>query len=275
MMRRLLVAIGNRLPAALLRRIGAWRWAGPLAGRFVSASSEWIRRQDVTISHGVAAGLRFNAAGANAGYALGTTEPQVQEAMRTIVRPRDVLYDIGANVGFFTVLTARLVGPAGAVIAFEPLQESAEAARRNANLNGFTHVTVLTRAAGRRAGTAKLALREESTWAKLADDSTTGPTVDVEIVAIDDLVDAGTIRPPDFVKIDVEGAELDVIEGMRRTIIAHRPVILCEMHGRNAAFASLMESLGYTVRSLEGDLPLAKARWDVHAVAIPTRRGEE
>jgi FkbM family methyltransferase len=273
-MRRLLVAIGSRLPAALLRRIGRWRWTGPLARTFVARSSSWIRDHDVVISHGVAAGLWFNAAGANAGYALGTTEPQVQEAVRTIVTPRDVVYDVGANVGFFTVLTARLVGPAGAVIAFEPLPQTATAARRNADLNGFTHVTVLTCAAGRRTGTAKLELREESTWAKLADESTAGPTVDVEIVAIDDLVDAGRILPPSFVKIDVEGAELDVIEGMRRTIAAYHPVILCEMHGKNAAFASLMESLGYTVRSLESDLPVAQARWDVHAVATPKQREE-
>jgi FkbM family methyltransferase len=267
LIRRLLVAIGTRLPAPLLRRIGGWRWTGPLAGRLVAASSDWFRRHDVIISHGVAAGLRFNASGANAGYALGVTEPLVQEAVRTIVRPGDVAYDVGANVGFFTVLIARLVGPAGAVIAFEPLPETARAARRNAELNGFTRVTVLTNAAGERGETAKLELREYSTLARLADESTTGPTVDVEVVAIDDLVDAGTIPAPDFVKIDVEGAELGVIEGMRRTIAAHRPVILCEMHGRNAAFATLMESLGYTVRTLENDLPLAEAPWDVHAVA--------
>jgi FkbM family methyltransferase len=265
----MLAAIGSRLPASLLRGVGAWQWTGPISRKFVVASSAWIRRQDVVIKHGVAAGLRFNAAGANAGYALGTTEPLVQEAVRAIIRPRDVVYDIGANVGFFTVLAARLVGPAGAVIAFEPLPETASAARRNADLNGFTHVTVLTIAAGKRGGVAKLELREESTWARLADQSTTGPTVDVEIVAIDDLVEAGTIRPPNVAKIDVEGAELDVIEGMRRTIAAHRPVILCEMHGKNAAFASLMESFGYTVRSLESNLPLAEARWDVHAVATP------
>jgi hypothetical protein len=99
-MRRLLSAIGSRLPAALLRRVGAWQWAGPLAGKLIASSSDWIRRHDVIISHGVAAGLRFNAAGANAGHAIGTTEPLVQEAVRTIVRARDVVYDIGANVGF-------------------------------------------------------------------------------------------------------------------------------------------------------------------------------
>jgi FkbM family methyltransferase len=269
MMRRMLVWVASRLPAGLLRRIGAWQWTGPLARRMVAASSGWIRRQDVVISHGAAAGLRFNAAGANPGYALGTSEPEVQDAVRGLVKPRDVVYDIGANVGFYTVLTGRLVGPAGAVYAFEPLADTAKAARRNADLNGFTHVTVLTNAVGRRAGRVKLALREESTWAKLADESTTGPTVDAEMVAIDDLVEAGTIRPATFVKIDVEGAELEVIEGMRRTIAAHRPVILCEMHGKNAAFQALMDGLGYDVRALEGELPLAQASWNVHALAKP------
>ena len=271
MIRRLLLAIASRLPAGLLRRIGAWQWTGPLARRLVALGSAWIRQADVVISHGAAAGLRFNTAGANPGYALGTTEPLVQEALRRLLRPGDVVYDIGANVGFFTVLAARLVGSGGAVVAFEPLPSTAEALRRNAALNGFAHVTVVARAVGRAAGAAKLALREESTWARLAAPGETGPTVEVEMVAIDDLVGSGAIRPPALVKIDVEGAELEVIAGMRRTIAAHHPTILCEMHGTNAAFAAQMAELGYGVTALESPLPLADAPWDVHALATPGR----
>jgi hypothetical protein len=133
-------------------------------------------------------------------------------------------------------------------------------------------VTVFANAVGRAAGSVKLALREESTWARLADASTTGPTLEVPMVAIDDLVESGSIRPPSLVKIDVEGAELEVIEGMRRTLLKHRPVVLCEMHGKNAAYAALMKELHYDVRALESELPLAEAPWDVHALA--TARGE-
>lgn len=268
-MRKLLLVIAGRLPASWIRRIGAWQWTGPLARRLVAASSRWIRRQDVTISHGPAAGLRFNASGANPGYALGTSEPDVQEAVRLRVHRGEVVYDIGANVGFYTVLMARLVGPTGAVAAFEPLPETADAARHNARMNRFDHVAVFANAVGRRAGQVRMVLGQESTWAKLADHASTGPTVDVAMVAIDDLVESGTIRPPAFVKIDVEGAELEVIEGMRRTIAASRPTILCEMHGKNVDFAALMDELGYEVRALEGNLPLAQARWDVHALATP------
>lgn len=268
-MRRLLLAIAGRLPAGWLRRIGAWQWTGPLARRLVGAGSKWLRTEDVVISHGAAAGLRFNAAGANPGYALGTTEPLTQETLQRLVRPGMVAYDVGANVGFFTVVLARLTGGSGAVVAFEPIPATAEAARHNARLNGFGHVTVTAVAVGRNAGTVRLALQEESTWAKLAEVGTTGPTIDVPMVAIDDLVEAGTIRPPDFVKIDVEGAELEVIEGLRRTLRSHRPVVLCEMHGKNREYAALMESLGYAVRALESDEPVATGRWDVHALAEP------
>ncbi|HEY2804717.1 MAG TPA: FkbM family methyltransferase [Gemmatimonadales bacterium] len=268
-MRDLLIALVQILPASWLRRVGAWQWTGPLARRLVGASSDWIRRQDVIISHGVGRGLRFNAAGANPGYALGTSEPEVQELIASLVKIREVVYDIGANVGFYTVLCGRLVGPGGAVFAFEPLAETARAAKHNAQLNGFVQVTVFDKAVGAKAGTVRMALREESTWARLADASTEGPTITVQMITIDDLVKAGTIRPPDFIKIDVEGAELEVIEGMRETIRAHRPVILCEMHGKNREFAAQMAGLGYEVRPLESELPLAEAKWDVHALATP------
>ena len=272
-MRSFLVSLARRMPPGLLRRIGAWQWSSPLARRLVTASSNWLRRQDVVIAHGVAKGLRFNAAGANPAYALGISEPMVQEWIARMVKPRDVVYDIGANVGFFTVILARLVGHGGVVAAFEPLPASARAAQHNADLNGFTHVKILPRAVGRRAGTVKLELQQESTWARLATDGTPGPTVDVEMVAIDSLVADGTLAPPQVMKIDVEGAELEVMEGMRDTIVRHRPLILCEMHGKNAEFAALMETLGYDVRCLEGDQPLATAPWDVHAVATPRVRG--
>src|SRR5437868_2582656 len=102
MIQRVLARIVAFLPPRLLRAVGAWQWTGPLARRLVGASSAWLRRQDVVISHGVAAGLRFNAAGANPGYALGTSEPLVQQEVARLVCAGDVVYDIGSNVGFFT-----------------------------------------------------------------------------------------------------------------------------------------------------------------------------
>src|ERR687893_362807 len=94
----------DRLPPGTLRRLGTWQFSGPLARRIVGWGSRWVRNRDRTIRHGVGAGLRFNTGDANPGYALGTTEPLIQEALASCLGPGDVFYDVGANVGFFTVL---------------------------------------------------------------------------------------------------------------------------------------------------------------------------
>lgn len=280
------------LPAAWLRRVGAWQWTGALQRRLVQRGSRWLRESDVVIHHGAAAGLRFNAGGANPGYALGTTEPAVQAALRQRLRPGDVLYDVGANVGFFTVLAARLVGPGGHVVAFEPLPENVAALRHNLALNHFENVTVVEAALGAAEGTAELILDGEPTWAKLAgaDGSDDGLSRDasgdpgggrgalrqappaafqVRVTSVDALLDSGVLPAPTLVKIDVEGAEVDVVRGMRATLRARRPTLLCEMHGKNREFAALLSDVDYVAAPLEGGEPLESARWDVHVVATP------
>ncbi len=286
----------SALPSSWLRRIGAWQWAGALQQRFVRTASQWLRQRDVTIRHGAAAGLKFNAGGANPGYALGTSEPAVQEALQERLRPGDVVYDIGANVGFITVLAARLVEPAGRVVAFEPLPANVAALRHNIDLNQLDNVTVIDAAVGAASGTAGLVLAEEPTWARLAprggepasdsprshaDGPTGTPTghgakgaaapaaIEVRVVSVDGLLAAGALPPPTLVKIDVEGAELDVVRGMTATLRRYGPILLCEMHGRNREFAALLRDLGYQARTLEGHEPLETAPWDVHVVAVP------
>jgi len=265
------------LPASWLRRIGAWQWTGALQRRFVQGASRWLRESDVTIRHGAAAGLRFNAGGANPGYALGTTEPAVQDALEGLLHAGDIFYDIGANVGFFTVLAARLVGPGGRVVAFEPLPANVAALRRNLALNGFANAVVVEAAAGVAGGTADLVPEEEPTWARLAgmergSDAPPDPSagaVRVRVVSVDETVEAGAAPPPTLVKIDVEGAELDVVSGMARTLRTHRPTLLVEMHGKNREFAALLARHGYAGRCIECTDPVEIARWDVHVIATP------
>jgi hypothetical protein len=70
------------------------------------------------------------------------------------------------------------------------------------------------------------------------------------------------------IKIDVEGSELDALEGMRRTLERHRPVVVCELHETNSGFVELMGSLGYLVENLDGPEPVLEAG-PVHALARP------
>ena len=73
-------------------------------------------------------------------------------------------------------------------------------------------------------------------------------------------------------KIDVEGAELDVIAGMTRLLRDARPIVVCEMHGRNAEFCAAMDAAGYRVTNLDGPEPVAEADVNVHALCTPRER---
>jgi FkbM family methyltransferase len=184
------------------------------------------------------------------------------------------VYDIGANVGFFALLGARLAGMEnGAMVyAFEPAPANARAIEANALLNGLENIVVIPRAAGARSGTARLQLVEDQSWSKLEDyghHPGTEEVIEVPQVAIDDLVQAGELRPPTVVKIDVEGAEVAVIDGMRRALSEHRPVVVCELHDTQREFVAAMKALGYRVINLDGAPPIDQTTGNLHALALP------
>lgn len=246
------------------------RWLGRRPG---------ARPAEVTVKGGVGHGLVMGTAHSSADYADGTNELPVQKAVRDALSPGDVFYDVGANVAFFGLIAARIVGDDGAVYAFEPIPHIAAEARANAERNGLANLRVLELAASDRPGTASLVVTEHPGGATLsateAGDDATG-TITVRTVRLDDLVAAGEIRPPDTVKIDVEGVEREVLEGLRRTIVDHRPAIVCELDAPTRervddkvdAVTAFLGEMGYGVRllppSYEG------SGWHVlHLVATP------
>ncbi|MGH2919638.1 MAG: FkbM family methyltransferase [Solirubrobacteraceae bacterium] len=203
------------------------------------------------------------------GLVRGALEPSVQEALRRHVAPRATVYDVGANIGFFSLLAARLAGPDGAVESFEPLPAAAAGLRRHVALNDARTVSVHEVAVGAHGGRAQLMAVQEESWSHLAERGRhpdTQGVLDVEIVTIDELV-AGGMRPPGVVKIDVEGAEIDVLDGMAETIRAHSPVIICELHGSNAEFLARTSAIGYVAQNLDGPEPIAEAG-GIHALAL-------
>lgn len=237
------------------------------------------RPAEVTVKGGVGDGLVMGTAHASADYADGTNELPVQEAIRDSLAPGCVFYDVGANVGFFGLIAARIVGAEGAVYAFEPLPHVAAEARANAERNGLANVEVLEVAASDREGTASLVVTEHPGGATLSEtdvgDDAVG-RVTVRTVRLDDLVGAGTVRPPHAVKIDVEGVELAVVEGLRRTLTEHRPVLVCELDAATreradekvGGITEVLGDLGYVVRALPASYE--GSGWHVvHVVASP------
>lgn len=206
-----------------------------------------------TIVRGLASGYRMNISPAEKlGYLLGTDEPHLQKAIRKYVVAGDTVYDIGANVGYVSLSLAKRVGPKGHVIAFEPIPRSADAFRQNIEINGITNVQVLNLAASDRSGDAVIRMIENSATASLVWHRNEPSVTELHVRAavIDELVEAGEFGLPSFVKIDVEGAEGFVLQGMRRTIATARPVLFveCSDIGREQTW-QLLGELNYLCHS--------------------------
>lgn len=243
----------------------------------------FLRRRVWRVERGLAAGLRIRFP-QNRDYLAGTSELPVQQEIGRNLQPGGVFYDVGANVGFFSLMAARLVGAAGQVCAFEPNPHNTAALRDNAGLNGMANVRVFEVAVGQNSRTEEL-LRTAWDGGGALSSSAVSPAdpvdqVVVQVVSLDSFIPDAHLPPPTFVKVDVEGAELAVLEGMRETVLRWRPVLLYEIddgteerfNRRWAELDDYVTRLGYRVRHLDNSYP--GLNWHVgHSVAEPEATG--
>ena len=259
------------LPRRLLKGVARLQWRNPM----FKAAFDRIRRsvveQEGPIRQGAGKGLLFSADGSNAGYLLGTSEPHVQRALELLIKPGMTVYDIGANIGFFSVIAARLTGPAGRVIAFDPLEQNTKRIRHNSELNAM-QITVRQLAVGAEDGTATFVVSEVSSWGRLksaGESARKQGEMDVPVRRLDSLVREGTVPPPDLLKIDVEGAEEFVLRGAAGTIQLLKPVLLIELHGTNEAVLNALEEMAYEAVAIgQGEKSALEAPWNAHLVAF-------
>lgn len=180
-------------------------------------------------------------------YRFVTWNPAEYEAFRAAVRPGAVALDVGANVGAYALLLGQWVRPGGRVYAFEPAPEALAGLERHVALNGLSDTVVPVRAAAAAVtGTATLSVDGVSGANRLAD-SAEGERV--ETVTIDDFCAREGVRPS-FIKLDVEGAELDALRGARETIAAAGDglALFVEMH------PSVWRAMGIGAADLRAEL---------------------
>ena len=141
-----------------------------------------------------------------------------------------VFYDIGANVGYFSVEMAKVLGPAVRVVAFEPQPDLAAAINHSSALNGMGNVHVIEAIVGDTAGRSELFIAPASIHASAVADSGRPcvGSVAMRMVTVDELVEAAEIPPPDMVKMDVEGSEHLVLRGAWKTFRGHQPHVFLE-----------------------------------------------
>ena len=215
----------------------------------------------------------------NQGLATQPYEPDVCAVIEHIVQPGWICADVGAHIGLITLLLARLVGPAGRVVAFEAFPENARLLHENAVLNGYAarvHVECVAVSDGTRD---RLWLfpgrwRSSAEWNIVGHDvegNKTDPQLEIPATSLDAYFPPGSRL--DFVKMDIEGAEAQALAGMRRLLRQVRPVVLVEFHdeigwaGRKELFAA-----GYQLYDLNGRLldPVLDTQRVYHCLARPT-----
>jgi FkbM family methyltransferase len=188
----------------------------------------------------------------NLGYLLGASEPHLQRIIRRHVAAGDTVYDIGAYIGYVSLSLAKSVGPSGQVIAFEPIPRNARYLRESIEINRLTNVMLLEFAASGHAGDAVIRIAENLSTPGLIwhRDNPSATQLKIRTVQIDQLVESGTLAYPRFVKIDVEGAEGSVLQGMQRTVAAAKPILFieCSDAGRETTW-TLLRELGYQCQS--------------------------
>ena len=243
---------------------------------------DWVastmKHEDTIIQRGVGAGLRFNPGGSNAGYLLGLIEFNVQRALQLWLRPGMTVYDVGANVGFITMIAARLVGRSGRVIAIEPVPALADEVWHNARLNGFENVSVIQAALGDIDGQAEFALSQNLTMGRLADSKDRRDDenhLKVKLRRLDTLAIQESLRGPDLVKVDAEGAEVAILDGATELLSKAHPMLLIELHTTNQAVGRRLDQLGYVARALEGGTPIKNCAPNACVAAVPKQRDNE
>ena len=224
-------------------------------GRLLRSPFRLIPRSAaVPILQGPLRGRRWIVGSATHGCWLGSYEFETQRAFARLVRRGDVVYDLGANVGFYTLLGARLAGGAGAVYSFEPLPRNLEFLRKHVAMNALKNCFVMDAAVVDRDGEMQLDGSAAPATAHLVE----GGNFAVRVVSLDSLVERGEIRPPNVMKIDVECSEVKALRGAVRTIETFRPRILLATHNRelHAECVEFLERCAYRVELL-AELTLA------------------
>lgn len=198
---------------------------------------------EVTVAAGGLEGMRLALdLQAEKDYWLGTYETNLQAAIQQMVKPGMIAYDVGANIGYVSLLLARVVGETGKVIAFEALPANIERLRANITLNGLEQrqrVQIVHAAVTTQPGPVRF-LTHASTGMGKAEgsagrDDDHEQKITIPGVSLDDFVYEQDNPPPQVVKIDIEGGEVLALPGMRRVLAEARPLIFLELHGERAA----------------------------------------
>lgn len=189
-------------------------------------------------------------------FVKGNREPKVQRVLDRWLGPDSIFYDVGANVGYFCLTASKLMGESGRIFAFEAEPDVASRLRETIKRNRLTGATVVEKAVWRESGAIGFD-RGLGSPDRLVGHVASGPAcesaglVSVPTISLDDFV--RNAPPPDVIKCDVEGAELEVFRGAENLLATCRPKVICEVHSPEnlQELRGIFRQNGYRVELLD------------------------
>lgn len=203
----------------------------------------------VFILQGRLRGKRWISASGIHGFWLGNCEYKRRIFYENTVREGSVVFDLGAHAGYYTMLASVLVGKDGKVFAFEPYPGNIQHLKEHLRLNHVTNATVIEAAVSDQFDTV---LFQEGTDGTLGKIAPTG-NLKVKTVRLDDLVERGEIPTPDYIKMDIEGAEMQALTGATAILVNAHPILLLSTHGPDIheQCLQLLASFGYHISPVD------------------------
>lgn len=198
-------------------------------------------------------------------------EPINTQIISQILKKGMTCLDIGGNIGYYVLLERQLVGDEGKIIAFEPSPRNYNYLKKNIQLQNVTNISSYNFACGDKDGKATFFINKKSNGCKVIAEGITPPDPslgtlsEVPIRILDPIVKELKLDRVDFIRMDAEGYELHIFNGLKNTLLKFRPIISIELHKRQLGiegtkeFFKLMKELDYEVESYvprELDIPI-------------------
>ncbi len=214
-------------------------------------------------------------------YWLGTYEVELQQAIQDLVKPGMVAYDVGANIGYISMMFARQVTPTGLVFAFEALPDNQERFHLNLEASGFSdHIRLVKAAVIDKSGAVEFQIGPSGGMGKAVGSAgrheySYPHRINVSAISLDDFVYQQENPAPQVVKMDIEGGEVLALPGMQQILIKAKPVLMLELHGPEAASLAweILGKSGYRICQMQPSYPMVgsldKLDWKSYLIAFP------